>query len=155
VQLFVDISNLFNTRYFPGTYAFFGSYDYDKYMKSLHMPEFAEQFREQINNIYVNIPGDDKPGAVRKEGVAYQPIVAVKLMTDLQRSENQQTRPFYYVQENGQYYQWVNGAMQPVDQAKLDQVLEDKAYIDMPNQEAFTFLNPRNIFYGIRLSFDL
>jgi hypothetical protein len=34
-------------------------------------------------------------------------------------------------------------------------VLDDKAYIDMPNQETFTFLDPRKIFFGIRLSFDM
>ena len=50
---------------------------------------------------------------------------------------------------------FVNGQRQEVDPGKLEQVLDDKAYIDMPNQEAFTFLNPRNIFYGIRLSFEL
>ena len=49
----------------------------------------------------------------------------------------------------------MNGVREQVDQGTLDQVMDDKAYIDMPNQEAFTFLNPRNIFYGIRFSFDL
>jgi len=153
VQFFVDVSNLFNFRYFPGTYGFFGNYDYDNYMKSLHMPDFPEQFRSLIS--YVNVPGEDRPGAVRKEGVTYQPIVAVKLLTDLDKAENQHARPFYYVAENGQYYQFVNGQRQAVDPGKLEQVLDDKAYIDMPNQEAFTFLNPRNIFYGIRFSIEL
>ena len=35
----------------------------------------------------------------------------------------------------------------------VDQMLEDKAYIDMPNNTSFTFLNPRNVFFGIRLTF--
>jgi hypothetical protein len=103
----------------------------------------------------VNIPGEDRPGAVRKDGVSYQPIVALSRTADLSKVENQQPRPFYFVADVGKYYRFVDGQMAEVDQGTLDQVLEDKAYIDMPNQEAFTFLNPRNIFYGIRLSFDL
>jgi hypothetical protein len=153
LQLFVDVSNLLNFRYFPGSYGFFGNRDYDNYMKSLHLPEFPAQFKTAIG--YQNIPGDDRPGEARKEGVSYQPIVALALLTDLSAAANQQSRPFYYVAEAGKYFRFVNGQMQEVDQGTLDQVLEDKAYIDMPNQEAFTFLNPRNIFYGIRLSFDL
>jgi hypothetical protein len=35
----------------------------------------------------------------------------------------------------------------------VQQVLDDKAYIDMPNQGFLTFLNPRDIFFGLRLSF--
>jgi hypothetical protein len=33
-------------------------------------------------------------------------------------------------------------------------VLDDKAYIDMPNFDSINFLEPRNIFFGVRLSFD-
>ncbi len=104
----------------------------------------------------MNIPGEDRPGEVRKEGVPYQPIVALPLMTDLQQGRESAVRVrSTMLPRTGQYYRFVNGQMQEVDQGTLDQVMEDKAYIDMPNQEAFTFLNPRNIFYGIRLSFDL
>jgi hypothetical protein len=49
----------------------------------------------------------------------------------------------------------VNNAWQPVDPGRLQQVLDDKAYIDMPNMDTFTFLNPRRIFFGIRLSFEI
>jgi len=41
------------------------------------------------------------------------------------------------------------------DEARKKRILETKAYIDMPNQEFFTFLNPRNFFWGLRASFDL
>ena len=40
------------------------------------------------------------------------------------------------------------------DKAHQKKVLDSKAYIDMPNQEYFTFLNPRDIFFGIRLNWD-
>ncbi|MHB2150049.1 TonB-dependent receptor [Calditrichota bacterium LG25] len=33
--------------------------------------------------------------------------------------------------------------------------IESKSYIDMPNIKALTFLNPRDIFWGIRLNFNL
>ena len=35
----------------------------------------------------------------------------------------------------------------------MDQVLETKAYIDMPNQGFLTFLSPRNVYFGLRLNF--
>jgi hypothetical protein len=153
IQLFADVSNLLNFRYFSGDNGFFGTRDFDNYMKSLHLPDFAPQFKTAIG--YVNVPGDDQPGDYRKDGVPYQPIVGVAQLSDLDLPSNQFARPFYYVVATGEYYQFVNGVRQTVDPGKLQQVMDDKAYIDMPNQEAFTFLNPRNIFYGIRFSFDL
>jgi len=34
-------------------------------------------------------------------------------------------------------------------------VLDNRAYIEMPNMEFLTFLNPRNIFFGLRVSIGL
>jgi len=34
-------------------------------------------------------------------------------------------------------------------------VMDNKAYIDMPNLEYTGFLNPRNIFWGIKFNFDI
>ena len=34
-------------------------------------------------------------------------------------------------------------------------VLDNKAYIDMPNQQYSTFLNPREVYWGLRLTFEL
>jgi hypothetical protein len=41
----------------------------------------------------------------------------------------------------------------PADGQRVDQVLSDKAYIDMPNQGFLNFLNPRDVYWGVRLSF--
>ncbi len=41
------------------------------------------------------------------------------------------------------------------DKAHQKRVLETKAYIDMPNLEYFTFLNPRDIYWGIKVNFDI
>lgn len=160
LQLFADITNLFNTK-FMGTRpitsglaaGFVNTPDYNSYMMSLHLPEFSADVKQKIG--YINIPGEDRPGDYRKDGVPFQPIVAVGTYGDLLNPQNQQTRPFYYVSDLKQYYQYVNGAWQVVDQSRLDQVLEDKAYIDMPNQSTFTFLNPRQIFFGLRFSLDI
>jgi hypothetical protein len=51
--------------------------------------------------------------------------------------------------------QYVNGNWQQVDNSKLDKVLEDKGYIDMPNITSFNFLNPRNIYIGISAQIKL
>ena len=41
------------------------------------------------------------------------------------------------------------------DPAHRQYVLDHKAYIDMPNQEYLSFLNPRDVFFGFHVSFDL
>ena len=40
----------------------------------------------------------------------------------------------------------------PADAGRVSDVLETKAYIDMPNQGYLNFLNPRNVFFGVRIS---
>ncbi|MBL7074829.1 TonB-dependent receptor [candidate division KSB1 bacterium] len=41
------------------------------------------------------------------------------------------------------------------DEERKKRILETKAYIDMPNQQYLTFLDPRNIFWGLKVSFDI
>lgn len=148
-QLFADVSNLLNTKYLT-TYGFFDGADYNSYMSSLHLPA---DISSAIGTLY--IPGDDRPGDSRAEGVAYQPIVPVARYSDLSIPINQQARPFYYVKETGKYYQLSGATWSEVDSGSLQKVMDDKAYIDMPNQETFSFLNPRRIFFGLRLTYDL
>ncbi len=155
VQIFADVSNLFNFRSMSTSFGFFDVTDYNAYMKSLHLPSDVAGDVVSQKLRYPNIPGSDRPGDYRSEGVEYQPIVAVGRYSELGTNTGlTQTRPFYYVADQGKYYQYVNGVFQEVESGRLQQVLDDKAYIDMPNQAAFAFLNPRNIFYGVRLSFD-
>ncbi|MBI5472958.1 MAG: TonB-dependent receptor [Ignavibacteriae bacterium] len=155
LQVFADITNLFNIKNMS-EYGFVDLNDRLNYFKSLHMPEgvAGDALTQKLK--YPNIPGDDRPGDYRQNGAAFQPVVVVANMSDLgSNTANSQTRPFYYVANSRQYYQLVNGSWQEVESARLQKVLDDKAYIDMPNLDTFSFLNPRNIFYGIRLSFDL
>jgi hypothetical protein len=152
VQLFADVSNLFNFKYMT-TYGFVTSGDYNDYMQSLHQPSFGTDFETKAG--VVIIPGDDRPGDYRKEGVAFQPIVAYRRLSDIRSLSTPDTKPFYYAADAGAYYQFVNGQWQTVDQGKLQQTLDDKAYIDMPNMDTFTFLNPRRVFFGIRLWLEI
>jgi len=109
--LFVDVSNVLNTRYMSAfNNGFFDGRDYEAYMKSLHLPA---DIGDPLG--YGNIPGDDRPGDVRK----------------------------------GPYIPWNENASE--DQKK--EWRKNKSYIDMPNQEFLNFLNPRNIFWGLRLTF--
>jgi hypothetical protein len=65
------------------------------------------------------------------------------------------TLVIYYNAADQDYYIYQDGRWTEADDKWVQQVLDDKAYIDMPNQTFFTFLNPRNIFIGINISFDL
>ena len=152
LQLYADLTNLFNYRYMT-TYGFVTSTDYNDYMQSLHLAAFSPEVDTQVG--YVNIPGEDHPGNYRKDGVEFQPIVAYRTLAAMQSIPKPESRPFYYAVDAQQYYQFVNGAWQVVDQGRVQQVLDDKAYIDMPNMDTFTFLNPRRVFFGIRMSFEL
>ena len=72
-------------------------------------------------------------------------------------------RTIYYESTSEIYWQVTEGnpdegtvdSWEHVSKARIDQVLDDKAYIDMPNQDSFNFLDPRQIYFGIRVSFDL
>jgi outer membrane receptor protein involved in Fe transport len=138
-QFFVDLSNALNTR------RLWNRGDYN-YLASLHLPS---------SDAYTNIPGNDKVGNYREPGVEFQPMEHV---TELD-PRGGKARAWYYEDLSGGYFEWkdVSGTMQwvQVDQGKLDQALKDKAYIDMPNASTYWFLDPRKIYIGLRLSFDL
>ena len=96
------------------------------------------------------MPGDDKPGTYRQSNVAYQPIVAV---VNIQNLSTPHEKPIYYNYADESYYQYRNGGWVQADQSFVNQVLEDKAYIDMPNLSSFAFFNPRNVVFGVRVTF--
>lgn len=147
-ELFLDVKNAFNYRYMT-SYGFVDFNDKKNYFSSLHLPESTEGI-EQFG--YFNIPGKDRPGDYRKEDVDFVPIVIIGSTQDNERSE----RYMYFDRSDGQYYWW-NAQNQTFyqDQGRANQVVDDKAYIDMPNLQYFTFLNPRSFYWGMRLSIDL
>ncbi len=159
LELFVDINNVFNfknmTYYNTGDFIGFADYDdFYSYMTSLHLPKDTEGI-DQFG--YHNIPGDDQPGDYRKSGAEYVPIEVGRL------PETGNSRALYYDPnpadgsgiEAQTYYRYIDGQWRKADKSFVNNVLDNKAYIDMPNLTHFTFLNPRDIFWGIKLSFEL
>lgn len=146
VNFFVDISNVLNTRYLTQN-GFVDGDDYNDYMRSLHLPS---KILEPLRGSYLSVPGDDKPGTYRQSNVAYQPIVAV---VNIQNLSTPHEKPIYYNYADESYYQYRNGGWVQADQSFVNQVLEDKAYIDMPNLSSFAFFNPRNVVFGVRVTF--
>jgi outer membrane receptor protein involved in Fe transport len=134
VQLFADVSNLLNAMRLNNT----GDRDY---RLSLHLPQ---------SEAYNNIPGDDKFGDYRNPDVEWQPEENGINLNGVPNS----TRAWYY-DGNGSYWQYTNGKWGKVDQARVDQVNKDKAYINMPNPSTYWFLNPRNITFGLSVSVDI
>lgn len=133
VQLFADVYNLLNELRLWNT----GDQDY---MASLHLPKSDD---------YGNIIGDDKVGDYREPGVDWQPIEHVS-----QLPESGNERAWYYSDEDGKYHEWVDGAFSEVNKKRVNKMLDDKAYIDMPNASTYWFLDPRKIYWGIKISFN-
>ncbi len=146
LKFFADISNLFNIKHFSGASFSDYTYDFQYYMKSLHLPA---KIADKLG--YGNIPGNDRPGDYRPTGVAYQPMEWIK---DISILEDPNPRVIYYDASKERYYQ-VNsqGAWEEVKGSRLNKILDNKAYIDMPNLTYFTFLDPRNIFFGLTLTY--
>ncbi len=136
VDLFVDVYNVFNTLRLWNT----GDQDY---LRSLHLPK---------NEAYDNIPGNDKIGDYRKPGVEFQPM---EFQAVIDPSKPGKQNVIYYEGKTSKYFEYVNNQWKEVEQNRINKILEDKAYIDMPNQSTFWFLNPRSFYFGLRLTFNL
>jgi outer membrane receptor protein involved in Fe transport len=152
IMLFVDIRNLLNTKRLSGAGFYSGSPttgDMGDYFASLHLPE---------SNAYNNIPGDDRVGTYRKDGVEFQPIEQVsnvQMVTPSSYNVNQINKAIFYDKASRNYFKVVNNEWKKVDDSEMQKILDDKAYIDMPNNTSFNFLDPRQVFFGINISFKL
>jgi len=144
LTLFMDINNALNIKRLSLN-GFYDVNDYLAYFESLHLPN---------SNDYSNIVGDDKVGDYRKAGVEFQPIEVVGNVSTLDPG-NIRDRAIYYDLNSRKYMDYESGNWSEVSKKRLNKVLDDKAYIDMPNHSYFNFLNPRQIFYGINVSFEL
>ncbi|GMQ81369.1 MAG: hypothetical protein BMS9Abin05_0800 [Rhodothermia bacterium] len=140
-QLFIDVFNLLNTRRlsFAG---FVDGNDQNAYLRSLHLPE--------SDDYSTNIPGDDKIGEFRSYGVEYQPMVRIPSRDGVSLPD---PGIIYFEFDTKQYIEFRDGTWVAADRGNVDKVLDDKAYIDMPNQNFLTFLNPREIYFGVRITF--
>jgi outer membrane receptor protein involved in Fe transport len=143
VTLFMEVENLFNAKTLSGA-GFYNGLDQNAYLKSLHLPK---------SEAYGNMEGNDKVGDFRKSE-AFQPMQQVLNAADYPDPD---PLVVYYESSTKRYLQYdaTAGEWGEVERGRVDRLLKDKAYIDMPNQTSFNFLNPRQIFFGIRMSFDL
>ncbi|CAM3392104.1 TonB-dependent receptor [Rhodothermus bifroesti] len=149
VQFFVDVTNVLNLRrmYWSNGSIFEGPNDLTNYFRSLHLP--GDIFGEKDPG-YVWVPGKDKPGDYRKPGVAYDPIFAV---LDVTQVTDPIPNVLYWDKKTGQYMTYANGSWGPADKRRVDYVLKNKAYISMPSESYLAFLNPRDVYFGVRITF--
>ncbi|MDZ7369884.1 MAG: TonB-dependent receptor [candidate division KSB1 bacterium] len=142
LSLFCEIDNLFNNKFLSGA-SFYDVNDQIAYFESLHLPK---------SEAYNNIPGNDRVGDYRRHGAEFQPIEQVG---QLETISNPDPKVIYYHSPTGRYMEYADNNWREVDSKRMKKILDDKAYIDMPNQTSFNFLNPRRFFFGIRTSFNL
>ncbi len=147
LKFFADFNNLFNFRHFSFL-SFRDVHDRNYYMQSLHLPE---KIAGKLG--YNNIPGNDKPGDYRLPNVKFVPMEWINNTKDLPSTFQPNPRAIYYEGSTKKYFQYINNEWKEVEQSRIDKILKDKAYIDMPNQTYFTFLNPRSIFFGITINY--
>jgi hypothetical protein len=170
VMVFADIQNLLNLKYmyfspynpmggpFEGLV---GGSDWDNYMTSLHMPNEFWAEVDEVEMTYNNIVGEDRPGTYRERDIDFVPIEIVATAANLPDGTDDAPFPvliqtgnvLYYVHDSGDYYLWDGSSFGAAPGGFVDDVKNDKAYIDMPNEWHRTFLNPRTISVGVRVSF--
>ncbi len=174
LQVFLDIDNVLNRRHLYNNAAFSagGTDDFNFYMRSLHLPgdifDELNQVTCQTDGVSVEdcpiadkelptgvslwIPGDDEPGDFRDDDVVFQPIEAIASGDDLP-GDGSGLREWYWIADEETYMHWEGGSWVEVPDAQLQDVLDEQAYIDMPNYGFNTFFNPRRFTVGLRLSF--
>jgi outer membrane receptor protein involved in Fe transport len=159
IQFLVDINNLINRLNLRNA-----NERNQAYMTSLHLPE---------SDAYDNIPGHDKVGDYRMPGTEWQPMktqeeIITQEEVDLAAAQGETIRKtpivaydraVFYEGSTGKWYEIVTTEdgfdWKEVDAAKKKKILDDKLYINNPGPSTFSFLDPRDIFFGIRISFDL
>ncbi|MGA3287996.1 MAG: TonB-dependent receptor [Bacteroidota bacterium] len=147
VTVFMETNNLLNAKRLSGE-SFYDATDFNSYMGSLHLPQSPA-----YNNI--NIPGNDRVGAYCTDGV-YAPILFSGNINGINtQSSSFDPTVIYYDSPTGRYMNYINGSWSVVEHIKMQKILDNKEYIDMPNNSSFDFLNPRQFYYGINLSFNL
>jgi hypothetical protein len=138
LQFYLNISNVLNLKHLSSA-GFSDQYDELDYKESLHFnwEEGAEK-------------GNDKLGDYRAPGVEY---VSIKSVSNINQIVQPDETALYYDSNSERYYQYENNSWQKADEAFVHDAISNKAYIDNPNIQSFTFLNPRMITFGIKIDF--
>ena len=140
VSFFADVFNALDRQQMSLFTGSVDGNDRNAYLASLHFP---------ASDDYSNIPGSDVVGDYRPNGIDFQPLIPIQARGTL---PNPDLDTIYYERETESYIVFRDGAWVSADQGRVDEVLDTKAYIDMPNQGFLNFLNPRDIFFGVRIS---
>jgi len=63
---------------------------------------------------------------------------------------------YYWIEEENMYmsYSATDNDWTQIDDASVQKVIDDKAYIYNPPNESLMFLSPRDIFMGLKLSYN-
>ncbi len=149
LEFFMDVSNVLNKQWLSYT-GFVGSRDWVAYRTSLHLP-----WEEGVEK------GDDHLGAYRSWDTEYRRMSSADSLNSWLSgiSDGTVTTPLasdvVWVQDVDGYYRWDAATQTEVQmsQNEIDELIENKAYIDMPNIRSMSFLNPRQITLGIRIKF--
>jgi len=141
LEFFAEVTNLLNSQWLSST-GFSGSRDRDAYRASLHYP-WEAGLQE----------GDDTWGDYRDWDVDFRRFHSIGSLTDVQVTP--QSHEIYFEEDTDTYWKWddVSDGWESISQSTIDQLIADKAYIDMPDIKSLTFLNPRQITFGIRIKF--
>jgi hypothetical protein len=161
VQLFIDVTNPLNLKfmYFEHPFVTAGENplsDYNDYMTSLHLPRSAFDDVDFYDYPYMFIPGKDQPGDYPKSNLEFVPINIVRgdyLLPPAVLMESRDPNELYYVYTSATYKQFIDGQWQNADPGFVQNVLDNKKYINMPDNIQTAFLNPRGFKLGIRISF--
>jgi len=150
-SFFVEVSNLMNTKRLSLA-GFQDFHDQLAYFTSLHLPNSRD---------YNNIVGEDLIGDFRDDNIDYQPIEQQGLIIS-DTDQGVEGAIYYGKMDDGDivhdvdYWEYLEGdepTWSRVNETRMNKIINDKAYIDMPNQTSFNFLNPRQIFFGVQISF--
>jgi len=77
----------------------------------------------------------------------------MRSITNYQDVANPDPKAIYYDTASEQYMQFGDNAWSEVSNKTIKKIKDEKAYIDMPNFTYFTFLNPRDIKFGLKINF--
>jgi len=152
IYIFSNVFNALNVRrlsmYAEEPAGLYNAADGTAYSQSLHLPE---------SEAYNNIPGNDQYGDFREPDAEYQPVARKADLIGEGKAGY-----YYYITDKatlGEYewylYNTETAGWEEIDKTEMDRVLDEKAYIDMPNKTSFNFFWPRNITFGLKISFNL
>ncbi|MBL7067405.1 MAG: TonB-dependent receptor [Candidatus Marinimicrobia bacterium] len=171
IQLFADISNLLNTK-FLSYVGFFDNRDYLSYMASLHF-DWEEGIQKGSDRI--GVYREDNVDFVAMRDISYSPTDLLDLgyltsgeygavyqyegypIIGVQTDEDGKITAYEFDETATvkEYYGYNYGSdgWNVLSKSEYNKLLDNKAYIDMPNIKALTFLYPREIKFGIKIVF--